>query len=246
MNLRMLGHVLIAWTVCVAAILVVRVASAWQHSPLQALFSNPDGSLCQMPCMLGVQTGTSTPDTVLAVLHAHPLILQVQAKQSERPHEQFISIREMGISAYVRITDDRVHTLSFNSFARVTDIPLAERGIGKAIIAATLGDALLLWGPPTSIEIVRDLVSLKMYISLCYQQKHFCIGFMGPRSLRVSLNLPLYSFYATDPEQMETLLRNLQAKRSVYPWVGATLIENYWRRYRRAPFVWPTETANRQ
>jgi hypothetical protein len=232
MKLRMLGNLLTLWSLCAAAILAVRVGSAWQPTPLQALFTFPDGTLCRMPCMFGVSTGTAEPTAVINMLDAHPLILRLSTKGSERPHEQFISIRETGISAYVRLNKDRVYTLSFNAFSRVSDLPVEEHGIGKPLFYATLGDALALWGPPTSIEIVRNLVSLKMYVALCYQPEYFCIGFMGPRSPRISLDLPFYSYYATDPQQMDAILRKQQAEHAVYPWVGVTLVENYWRRFR--------------
>ena len=243
---RLIGKIFTAWAVCAAAIVAVRITGAWQPSPLQPLFAYADGAPCPMPCLFGIRTGMATSETVINALHANPLIMQLQTKDSDRPHEQFISIRELGISAFVRITNDHVYTLSLNSFAKMADLPVAENGIGEVTSAATLGDALLLWGPPTSIEVVRDLVSLKMYISLCYQREHFCIGFIGPRSLRLPLRLPFYSFYATDPDQMDFLLRNLKAKRSVYPWIGATKIENYWRRFRQSSvYQWPAEVSSR-
>src|SRR5207302_1104975 len=44
-----------------------------QSNPLDVLFTNPDGSPCQMPCLFGVRPGQMTVDDSLRVLQQHPL-----------------------------------------------------------------------------------------------------------------------------------------------------------------------------
>lgn len=44
-----------------------------KSSVLTELFSYPDGSICQQPCILGIQPFESTPGQAIAMLKSHPL-----------------------------------------------------------------------------------------------------------------------------------------------------------------------------
>jgi hypothetical protein len=54
-------------------ILTSRFVGATQANPIAVLFTNPDGSPCQMPCLFGVRPGETTLDEGLQILDKHPL-----------------------------------------------------------------------------------------------------------------------------------------------------------------------------
>src|SRR5436853_480147 len=54
-------------------ILTSRLVGATQANPISVLFTNPDGSPCQMPCLFGVRPGETTLDEGLQILDKHPL-----------------------------------------------------------------------------------------------------------------------------------------------------------------------------
>src|SRR4051812_21567848 len=58
----------------VAAILAVRVLGGRQPSVVDMLFTNPDGSPCERPCLFGIRPGVTKIDEALSILNTHPLI----------------------------------------------------------------------------------------------------------------------------------------------------------------------------
>jgi hypothetical protein len=57
-----------------ATILIARLAGSTHPKPalFSVLFTNPDGSPCEMPCMFGVRPGKMTVDEAVARLQQHP------------------------------------------------------------------------------------------------------------------------------------------------------------------------------
>jgi hypothetical protein len=51
---------------------VVRLIGSTQPATLATLFTNPDGSPCQTPCLFGVRPGETTYEDALSLLRAHP------------------------------------------------------------------------------------------------------------------------------------------------------------------------------
>src|SRR5689334_6507113 len=65
-----------------AAIFVARRISSTQPSPLAVLFTNPDGTPCERPCLFGIRPGKTTRAEAIRLLKANPIIGEFQT----RPH----------------------------------------------------------------------------------------------------------------------------------------------------------------
>src|SRR5215471_5045053 len=56
-----------------SVMLAIHVIGGLFPNPIAVLFTNPDGSPCQMPCLFGVRPGVTTLDEGLRILDKHPL-----------------------------------------------------------------------------------------------------------------------------------------------------------------------------
>jgi len=65
------------------AVLAIQLLGGLYPNPIAVLFTNPDGSPCQMPCLFGVRPGEMTVDEGLQVLDKHPLTHNMTALNSE-------------------------------------------------------------------------------------------------------------------------------------------------------------------
>jgi hypothetical protein len=57
-----------------AFLVTLRLVGASQPDPIAVLFTNPDGTPCKMPCLLGVRPEDMTVGEALQILRAHPLV----------------------------------------------------------------------------------------------------------------------------------------------------------------------------
>ncbi len=55
------------------AILAIHLIGGLYPNPIAVLFTNPDGSPCQMPCLFGVRPGVTTLEDAFRLLDKHPL-----------------------------------------------------------------------------------------------------------------------------------------------------------------------------
>src|SRR5260370_1108183 len=75
MPLFKLYWVVASLIVVLAGVLSVTIAiSSAQAMPLSSLFSNPNGSPCEQPCMLGLQPGVTEFNIADERLQAHPFL----------------------------------------------------------------------------------------------------------------------------------------------------------------------------
>src|SRR5262245_25098994 len=65
------------------AIVAVRLVGSTQPRPalFSVLFTNSDGSPCEMPCMFGVRPGKMTVDKAISLLKGHPFVDYVRTEQ---------------------------------------------------------------------------------------------------------------------------------------------------------------------
>src|SRR5258707_4536031 len=66
------------------AILAIHLIGGLYPNPIAVLFTNPDGSPCQMPCLFGVRPSVMTLDEGLKILDQHPLTQAMETYSSER------------------------------------------------------------------------------------------------------------------------------------------------------------------
>src|SRR5436190_24167966 len=65
------------------AILAIHLIGGLYPNPIAVLFTNPDGSPCQMPCLFGVRPGKMTLDEGLRILDQHPQTHRMKYKSSD-------------------------------------------------------------------------------------------------------------------------------------------------------------------
>src|SRR5436853_7799482 len=63
-----------------AAILAIHLNGGAEPSVVEMLFTNPDGSPCERPCLFGVEIGKTKLDQVQRLLDKHPLMITKIAK----------------------------------------------------------------------------------------------------------------------------------------------------------------------
>jgi hypothetical protein len=65
------------------AILIARLVGSTRPKPelFSVLFTNPDGSLCEKPCLFGIYPGKTATDKAIAILKQHPATSRM--KQTE-------------------------------------------------------------------------------------------------------------------------------------------------------------------
>ncbi len=81
--LRLCLRTLILIIVLSAAIFTARLIGKAQPAPslFSVIFTNPDGSPCEMPCMFGVRPGKMTSDEAFVILQKHPFVQNVADKK---------------------------------------------------------------------------------------------------------------------------------------------------------------------
>ena len=70
--LRLYRFIFTLVIVSTALTLAARGIGGVQRSPLAILFSKPDGSLCEGPCMFGIRPGQTTSEDAIVMLKSHP------------------------------------------------------------------------------------------------------------------------------------------------------------------------------
>ncbi|MCC7448372.1 MAG: hypothetical protein IT324_13205 [Anaerolineae bacterium] len=65
-------------SICTLAIFAAHLVGRTQPSPLAALFTNPDGTPCERPCLFGIHPGKMSVDEAVAVLKNHRLLNNVR------------------------------------------------------------------------------------------------------------------------------------------------------------------------
>ena len=102
--MRLIGLCFVLIAALSGAILAIHLIGGLFPNPIAVLFTNPDGSPCQMPCLFGVRPGVMTLDEGLRVLDQHPLTRAMQAKASGR------SVFLYGAEAWINLafTEDKI------------------------------------------------------------------------------------------------------------------------------------------
>src|SRR5258708_19796166 len=85
-EMRFFGIAIALTIIFSGTILTSRIVGATQANPIAVLFTNPDGSPCQMPCLFGVRPGETTLDEGLQILDKHPLTHGMSRKNLIHAH----------------------------------------------------------------------------------------------------------------------------------------------------------------
>ncbi|MFN8530670.1 MAG: hypothetical protein U0670_18855 [Anaerolineae bacterium] len=60
------------WIVAIALISAAIGVGHLRHNPMAILFTNPDGTPCEMPCLFGIRPGETTLTEAMALIQFHP------------------------------------------------------------------------------------------------------------------------------------------------------------------------------
>lgn len=78
---RLIRLTLLLIVTCAAAIFTTHLIGGTRPNPLAILFTNPDGTPCQRPCLLGVGPGETKYEDAVALLRTHPFMLQFDQRE---------------------------------------------------------------------------------------------------------------------------------------------------------------------
>jgi hypothetical protein len=71
---RILSYLLITTVVLSLGMVIARrIGAAQPPSSFALMFTNPDGTLCNMPCMFGIRVGETTEKQAIKLIQIHPL-----------------------------------------------------------------------------------------------------------------------------------------------------------------------------
>ena len=187
------------------AILAIHLIGGLFPNPIAVLFTNPDGSPCQKPCLFGVRPGKMTLDEALKVLDQHPLTQAMQVKASGR--SVFLYSAEAWIN--LAFTEDKrifAIELLYNvapcpncvpppnvvPHTKVTTLELAS-----AMQSAWPGNQILLFGSPPDIwgnfNAFNPNIKPPIVYSRCYVANSSCFYNLYQDHLRPTFREPIES-----------------------------------------------------
>jgi hypothetical protein len=148
--LRLCVRTLILIIVLSAALFTARLIGKTQPAPslFSVIFTNPDGSPCEMPCMFGVRPGKMTADEALAMLRKHPVTRDMTESQGSDSVDTIFAAQ--GVTVYVGA---QARWMGIYYGYSNPELPLARKSLlnGRA-----LGNAIKIWSYPDLVEILDD------------------------------------------------------------------------------------------
>jgi len=75
---RLIRLTLLLIVACAAAIFAAHLIGGTRPNPLAILFTNPDGTPCQRPCLLGVRPGVTKYEDAVTLIRKHPFTARFQ------------------------------------------------------------------------------------------------------------------------------------------------------------------------
>jgi hypothetical protein len=147
--LRFFGLLVVVMFLSAMLVIAARQVGAVRPSPLASLFSNPDGSPCQLPCLFGIRPGETRADEALAILDSHPLARQLDVYRQHGP----IRERQPRLAAptiAIEVTPDSlIDTVVLTADGPYSVGPsTAVSNQTLALVTASIGDAFSLTGEP--------------------------------------------------------------------------------------------------
>ena len=85
--LRLFRLMLVLIAVHITLIGVAHLLTRNEHPAFLDLFTNPDGTLCERPCLFGIQPGETSMDEALVILQTHWLLTNVRIVSEPNNHK---------------------------------------------------------------------------------------------------------------------------------------------------------------
>jgi hypothetical protein len=121
---------------------ILRALAAIDSPPIRGLFTNPDGTQCQMPCLFGIRTGETTFNDAIRLLKAHPLTRDLPSQYVQAG--AFVGMRYVGNDVEIRLWPDDTGSNDYSRFVTSIDL-IATNATGGAL---SLGDVIASLGEP--------------------------------------------------------------------------------------------------
>jgi hypothetical protein len=214
----------------------IRLLGSLQPNPVAALFTNPDGSSCPLPCLFGANPDEMTVDQALDVLRAHPLLrnmrvsrLMLAADNAEFVVELQAKELVVAIENNVPYTGDQrtIHAIVLRA-AGNPSAPAAPPELRLIVGAAVTGDVLSLLGSPESMGFYgrgKDTLA-KVYMHLDYASQHMIVA----SAMRNDPNAPRYGYTLNDPLFSVVVFRQDVSLGACRHWFGFISLENFYER----------------
>jgi hypothetical protein len=195
---------IVVMSLLLAAIVGVRTIGAAQKSPLVALFSAPDGSPCEQPCLFGVRPGKTLFSDAVLLLRQHPLL---------QGFEEFLTVDVSGLQviqfggtgSWINIREDQNE--------RVLYVAVELFPPQSVITPISFGDLVLFLGLPDFVNIDNSYPI----------QIHY-------RYLLLGTTLPGTTSFMSVNDQILRLYVNatpLEGSERAAPWQGFTTTAHY-------------------
>ena len=153
------------------AILVTRLVGGTQPNPIAVLFTNPDGSPCEMPCLLGVHPGATTLDEGVKILDQHPLTHGMEIQYVS----DGVSLRSQEVNITIWSSESKL-ILMIGLDYETNSNPVATPQLVKAMDQAFPGNQTLHFGTPRE-DLFKDLhppnLNQRCYLNymICFNNK---------------------------------------------------------------------------
>src|SRR5258708_27495901 len=152
-------------------ILVTRMVSGTQPNPIAILFTNPDGSPCQMPCLLGVRPGATTLDEGVQILDQHPLTHGMEIHYMS----DGVSLRSQEANINIWSSETKLILMIGLDYENNSN-PIATPQLVRAMDQALPGNQTLHFGAPRD-SLFRDIhppnLKQRCYLNymICFNNK---------------------------------------------------------------------------
>lgn len=125
-------------------------ASAGRQDAVSAMFTNPDGTPCQMPCLLGVRPGDMTARQAIRLILKHPLTSHLQVHAFSR--ETYLTGPGMMVTLY-HATGDSLSGMIWSLYDGAGSGAASEQALHLGEL--TTAEVVSTLGAPSSLELLR-------------------------------------------------------------------------------------------
>jgi hypothetical protein len=203
---------------------MLRALAVQQAPPLAALFTNPDGSPCEMPCMLGVRPDITDFYEADQILSSHPLIRSRFRRFSEGANP--VQVEYVGKN--MRITLTRSITQRVNSISLAFESVFRYRGTADFLHSEyLLGDVVSVLGPPDLLTY-REITATENWPWIYYPAGNLVIiNYQDRQTNRVDPNIEAAYFLVMSPDQFKLEWQEAVQNKGTTPWLGFATLSRY-------------------
>jgi hypothetical protein len=137
-----------------------RLIGQQQDSSMASLFTHPDGSACQRPCLFGVMPGETTAGNAELMLRSHPLTREFDLITRQPFRIEGRADRIMMVT-FNLAADGLVDEVTLITYIRYS-LPVGERHIVLPPVG-TLGDVAGEFGDPDLIQVTEGNDPIAIY-----------------------------------------------------------------------------------